>query len=52
MDHDHTFANFKENIFTDKSENSFLFANGFENYRQTAKEKLDQILSTHRVDRI
>lgn len=48
LDHDHTFANFKENIFTDKSENSFLFANGFENYRQTAKEKLDQILSTHK----
>lgn len=49
LDHEHTFANFKENIFTDKAENCFLFANGYENYRQTAKEKLDNILATNKA---
>ncbi|MEE0775458.1 MAG: trimethylamine methyltransferase family protein [Bacillota bacterium] len=47
LDHEHTFMNFKENIFTDKAENSFLFAQGFENHRQAAKEKMDHILATH-----
>lgn len=47
LDHDHTFANFKENIFTDKAENCYLFANGYENHRKAAKERLDSILATH-----
>lgn len=49
LDHDHTFANFRANIFTDKAENCYLFADGYDNYRQAAKEKIDAILAEHQA---
>ena len=47
LDHEHTFKNFRDSIFTSKAENCFLFAEGYENHRKVAKEKLDEILATH-----
>lgn len=47
LDHDHTFKNFRENIFTDKAENCYLFQDGYCNYRQAAKAQMDAILAEH-----
>lgn len=49
LDHEHTFKHFRENVFAPKAENSFLFAEGFENHRKVAKAKVDEILTTHKA---
>ncbi|MEG2148054.1 MAG: trimethylamine methyltransferase family protein [Clostridiales bacterium] len=48
LDHEHTFVNFKENIFTEKTAHSFLFKNPDKDYRQVANEKLNDILKNHK----
>lgn len=47
LDHVHTFENFRENIFTAKAENCYLFEDGYANYRKAAKAKMDTILKEH-----
>ena len=47
LDHEHTFKHFRENIFTSKAENCYLFAEGYENYRKVAKAKMEEILAKH-----
>lgn len=49
LDHDHTFKHFRENIFTDKAENCYLFADGQANYRQAAKAKMETIIAEHQA---
>ncbi len=47
LDHEHTFQHFKENIFTEKASQSFIFAEAGKDYRAAAREKLDKILASH-----
>jgi trimethylamine--corrinoid protein Co-methyltransferase len=47
LDHEHTFKHFRENIFTDKAENCYLFADGYANHRQAAKDKMEAIIAEH-----
>ncbi|MGI5874548.1 MAG: trimethylamine methyltransferase family protein [Bacillota bacterium] len=47
LDHEHTFKHFRESIFTSKAENCYLFAEGYENHRKVAQEKIDGILAGH-----
>lgn len=49
LDHEHTFKHFRANISTKKPENSWLFREGFENYRKVARAKVDEILATHKA---
>lgn len=46
LDHEHTFMNFRKDIFTEKTAQSYLFADGFENYRKVAQNRWDDILYT------
>lgn len=47
LDHEHTFRHFRDNIFTEKAAQSFIFADPAKNYREAAQEKLEKILATH-----
>lgn len=46
LDHEHTFMNFRKDIFTEKTAQSYLFQDGHENYRAAAKARLAEILAT------
>jgi trimethylamine---corrinoid protein Co-methyltransferase len=48
--HVHTFNNFKEEIFTERIEDSFVFKDkSGKDYRQLAQEKCEQIIGSHQV---
>lgn len=47
LDHEHTFKHFRENIFTSKAENCWLFENGYEDYRKVAAAKVEEIIANH-----
>lgn len=51
--HQHTFDNFKQEIFTGHLKDSFIFSEPTDkNYRQLASEKADQIIANHQVTQI